>query len=105
MDEARDPAQNAPADSAPAAVFVIVAVPQLLMSLFTCTGCDGGFAWSVYSCVLLVYWGLIGLIWRLGFANGRSLGWIVVASGWLPPVWCGLWILGAFGHYRGLFGL
>jgi hypothetical protein len=76
-------------------------VLQLLMWLFTSTGLDGGFAWGVYSCVLLGYWGAVWLLWALGFARGRSLGRVVAASGWIPPAACVLWLMWLSGFFGG----
>jgi hypothetical protein len=68
-------------------------VLQLLVWCITATGLDACFACNVYSCVLLGFWGIIWLIGTLGFARGWSLGRVVAATGWLPPVGCGIWLL------------
>src|SRR5262245_17793187 len=101
MDEAHEPAQNSSTASPTAIVIVAVAVPQLLMWLFTYTGLDGGFVWGVYSGVLLGYWGVVWLIWTTRLAHGRSLAWVVAATGSLPPVACGVWLMGLAGFFGG----
>ncbi len=100
MDKARKPDPNSPTPSPTAKAFAPVVVLQLLMWCCTSTGTDGGFAWGVYSYVLLGYWGMIGLIRALRVACGRSLVRLVVATGWLPPVGCGFWLLWLSGLFH-----
>ncbi|SRR5260370_1166224 len=101
MDEARERDQNSPTALPTAKAFVPVAVLQLLMWCFTLTGADAGFAWGVYSWVLLGYWGVVWLIWAVRLARGLSLVRLVAATGWLPPVGCGFWLLWLSGFFRG----
>ena len=76
-----------------AKTIVPVAALQLLMWCFTSTGADGGVAWGVYSWLLLGYWAGVWLIWAVRLARGRLLGRVIAATGWLPPVGCGFWLL------------
>jgi hypothetical protein len=92
MDKTREHVSKSPTTS-PAKVYAMAALLlQALMWLFTCTGTDAGFAWSVYSGALLGYWGLVWLIWATYFGSRQSLWTIVAVTGWMPPVGCGLWI-------------
>jgi len=71
---------------------VLVAVPQLVVWLFTASILDGGTVW-VYSVVLWVYWGVAWQISAPRHPDGWSFARVLAVSGWLPPVGCALWLL------------
>ncbi|MBM4068237.1 MAG: hypothetical protein FJ271_04750 [Planctomycetes bacterium] len=71
----------------------IVVAMQLLLWFFTATAVDAGFAWTVYSCMVLLYWTTVWLIHAIGLVHTRSFAGVVAASGWLPPVACVFWLL------------
>jgi hypothetical protein len=72
---------------------VLVAVPQLLLWLFTASMLDGEVIWWVYSVVLWVYWGVAWQISAPRHPDGWSLARVLAVSGWLPPIGCALWLL------------
>jgi hypothetical protein len=71
-------------------------VLHLLVWLLTTNLTDGGVACAVYSCMVALYWAIIGVVWLGRLAIGRTLARIVAWTGWMPLAGHLLWLLGVF---------
>jgi hypothetical protein len=75
---------------------IAVGILHALVWLSTTNLTDGGITCAAYSCMVGLYWPIIGLLWLGRLAEGRALARIVTWSGWLPPAGHVLWLLGVF---------
>ena len=91
---------NSGVNALPPPAFLVAAALQLFMWLFVTGFGDGGFVCRVYSCMVMAYWGIIGMVW-LCSVRGRSLGRVVAMSSWIPPVACVFWLIWLSGFFRG----
>jgi uncharacterized membrane protein YfbV (UPF0208 family) len=80
----------------PSEVIASVTILHLLVWLLTTNLTDGGVACAVYSCMVALYWAIIGVLWLGRLAIGRTLARIVAWTGWMPLAGHLLWLLGVF---------